>query len=84
MVDPGPRCGVDPQGYFVGALSVSQGHPDRPGMRRLHHDVNHLQKLKKLCIVFFSEFFNFSTLTLTFYFQYFERPFKNELLISRN
>ena len=33
-----------PQGYFVGALIVSPGHPDGPGMRRAHHDVNHLQK----------------------------------------
>ena len=38
------RCRAGPQGYFLGALSVSPDHPDGPGMRRVHHDVNHLQK----------------------------------------
>ena len=32
-----------PQGYFLGSLSVSPGHPDGPGMRRVDHDVYYLQ-----------------------------------------
>ena len=32
-----------PQGYFVGSLSVSPGHPDGPGMRRVDHDVYDLE-----------------------------------------
>ena len=36
-----------PQGYFLGSLSVSPGHPDGPGMRRVDHDVYCLQTYKK-------------------------------------
>ena len=36
-----------PQGYFRGSLSVSQGHPDGPGLRRIDPDVYDLETLKK-------------------------------------
>ena len=32
-----------PLGYSLESLSVSQGHPDGPGMRRVDHDVGYLQ-----------------------------------------
>ena len=32
-----------PQGYFLGSLSVSLGHPNGPGMRCVEHDVGYLQ-----------------------------------------
>ena len=32
-----------PQGYFLGSLIVSPGHPDGLGMRRVDHDVYNLQ-----------------------------------------
>ena len=31
-----------PNGYFLGSLSVSLGHPDGPGMRRVDQDVYYL------------------------------------------
>ena len=33
-----------PQGYFLGSFSVSPGHPDGRGIRRVDHDVNNLKK----------------------------------------
>ena len=36
-----------PQGYFLGSFSVSPGHPDGPGIRRVDHDVNNLKKNEK-------------------------------------
>ena len=36
-----------PQGYFLGSLSDSPGHPDGPSMRRVDHDVHDLQTYKK-------------------------------------
>ena len=41
---PGHDMVYGPQGYFLGALIVSPGHPDEPRMRGVHHDVNHLHK----------------------------------------
>ena len=33
-----------PQRYFLGSFSVSPGHPDGTGIRRVDHDVNNLKK----------------------------------------
>ena len=44
---PGHNAMQGPQGYFLGALSVSPGHPDGPGIRCFDHDLNHPQKKKK-------------------------------------
>ena len=41
---PGHDAMEGHQGYFLGALSVSPGHPDGPGISRVDHDVNYLQK----------------------------------------
>ena len=60
-----------PQGYFLGSLGVSPRHPNGPGMRCIDHDVGYLQTYKKtteVLINFSSDFFNFSTLILTFNF----------------
>ena len=32
-----------PQGYLLASLSISPGHMDGPGMRRVDHDVHDLQ-----------------------------------------
>ena len=36
-----------PQGYFLGSFSVSPGHPDGPGILRIDHDVNNLEKKRE-------------------------------------
>ena len=44
---PGHDAVEGPQGYFLGALGVSPGHPNGPGIRRIDHDVDNLQKKKQ-------------------------------------
>ena len=49
---PGHNAVEGPQGYFLGALSVSPGHPNGPGIRRVDQDVDNLQKkIKKKGVV---------------------------------
>ena len=40
---PGQDAVEGPQGYFLGALGVSPGHPNGLGIRRVDHDVDNLQ-----------------------------------------
>ena len=60
--EQGPRVGHDavegPHGYFLGSLSVSPGHLDGPGMRRLGHD-RHKKKQKKCELIFLPTFLIF-------------------------
>ena len=73
---PGHDALEGPQGYFLGALNLSPGHPNGPGIRRVDRDVDDLQiKIIKKCELIFSA--NFLTLILTLNFYYFERRFKN-------
>ena len=44
---PGHDAMEGPQGYFLGALSVSPGHQNGPRIRRVDHDVDNLQKKYK-------------------------------------
>ena len=41
---PGHDALEGSQGYFLGALSVSPGHPNGPSIHRIDHDVDDLQK----------------------------------------
>ena len=56
---PGHDAVEGPQGYFLGALSVSLGHPNGRGICGIDHDVNDLQKKKKKkkCELIFSATF---------------------------
>ena len=54
---PGHNATEGPQGYFLAALSVSPGHPNGPGIRRVDHDVDNVQKNEKKCEIIFSATF---------------------------
>ena len=58
---PGHDAMEGPQGYLLGALGVSPGHPNGPGIRRVDHHVNDLQKKIKTKKVnsFFRRLFEF-------------------------
>ena len=49
----------EPKGYFLGSFSVSAGHPDGLGIRRVDHDVNKVKKNGKKNLIFFGDIFLF-------------------------